>query len=168
VLLSVAFNFIEKILEQVIRKRIKSLQNRIDRMFPRLSAEYQLQSIANNSQQSRESLQGLAEKIGEKMQESLVQATQGIQQGLESSLEKIMAPAINKLVDETSDGNQKALESVLQSFMDGFGQQGEQQRVAMDSASQNVNKTLESMSTSMAAFVNKLEVQQNASSEREK
>ncbi|OWO66372.1 hypothetical protein B2J68_19900, partial [Vibrio cholerae] len=51
---------------------------------------------------SRESLQGLAEKIGEKMQESLIQATQGIQQGLESSLEKIMAPAINKLVDETS------------------------------------------------------------------
>ncbi|CAH7010103.1 Anti-phage defense Zorya type-I system protein ZorA [Vibrio chagasii] len=168
VLLSVAFNFFEKILEQVIRKKIKCLQNRIDRMFPRLSAEYQLQSIANNSLQSRESLQGLAEKIGEKMQESLVQATQGIQQGLESSLEKIMAPAINKLVDETSDGNQKALESVLQSFMDGFGQQGEQQRVAMDSASQNVHKTLESMSTSMASFVNKLEVQQNASSEREK
>lgn len=83
VLLSVAFNFIEKILEQIIRKKIKSLQNRIDRMFPRLSAEYQLQSIANNSQQSRESLQGLAEKIGEKMQESLIQATQGIQQGLE-------------------------------------------------------------------------------------
>ena len=168
VLLSVVFNFIEKILDQVVRKKIESLQNRIDRMFPRLSAEYQLQSIANNSQQSRESLQGLAEKIGEKMQESLVQATQGIQKNLESSLEKIMAPAINKLVDETSDGNQKALESVLKSFMDGFGQQGEQQRLAMDSASQNVNKTLESMSTSMAAFVNKLEVQQNASSEREK
>jgi|GEM_PF-1026297 len=168
VLLSVLFNFYEKSLEQKIRRKIKNLQNRIDGTFPRLSAEYQLQSIANNSQQSRESLQGLAEKIGEKMQESLVQATQGIQQGLESSLEKIMAPAIDKLVDETSDGNQKALESVLQSFMDGFGQQGEQQRVAMDSASQNVNKTLESMSTSMAAFVNKLEVQQNESSDREK
>ncbi|HBC0002752.1 anti-phage ZorAB system protein ZorA [Vibrio parahaemolyticus] len=168
VFLSVIFNFIEKLFEQVIRKKIKTLQNRIDRVFPRLSAENQLQCIANNSQQSRESLQGLAEKIGEKMQESLVQATQGIQQGLESSLEKIMAPAINKLVDETSDGNQKALESVLKSFMDGFGQQGEQQRIAMDSASQNVNKTLESMSTSMAAFVNKLEVQQSASSEREK
>ncbi|MEZ9063763.1 MULTISPECIES: anti-phage ZorAB system protein ZorA [unclassified Vibrio] len=168
VLLSVAFNFIEKILEQIIRKKIKVLQNRIDRLFPRLSAENQLQSIANNSQQSRESLQGLAEKIGEKMQESLVQATQGIQQGLESSLEKIMAPAINKLVDETSDGNQKALESVLQSFMDGFGQQGEQQRVAMDSASKGVNETLESMSTSLAAFVNKLEAQQSASTEREK
>lgn len=168
VFLSVIFNFIEKIFEQVIRKKIHTLQNRIDRIFPRLSAENQLQCIANDSQQSRESLQGLAEKIGEKMQESLVQATQGIQQGLEASLEKIMAPAINKLVDETSDGNQKALESVLQSFMEGFGHQGEQQRHAMDSASQSVNKTLESMSVSMEAFVNKLEAQQSASSEREK
>lgn len=168
VLLSVIFNFVEKIFEQIIRKKIHILQDRIDRIFPRLSAESQLQCIANDSQQSRESLQGLAEKIGEKMQESLIQATQGIQQGLESSLEKIMAPAINKLVDETSDGNQKALESVLQSFMEGFGHQGEQQRHAMDSASQSVNKTLESMSISMEAFVNKLEVQQSASSEREK
>ncbi|USD63940.1 anti-phage ZorAB system protein ZorA [Vibrio sp. SCSIO 43136] len=168
VFLSVIFNFYEKTLEQVIRGKIKRLQSRIDRLFPRLSAEDQLQNIANNTQQSRESLQGLAEKIGDKMQESLMTATQGIQQGLEASLEKIMAPAINKLVDETSDGNQKALESVLQSFMDGFGQQGEQQRVAMDSASQNVNSTLEKMSLSMEAFVNKLELQQTASTEREK
>ncbi|MCD9494233.1 anti-phage ZorAB system protein ZorA [Photobacterium carnosum] len=168
VLLSVIFNFMEKGFEQIIRKKIHKLQNRIDRIFPRLSAEAQLQCIANDSQQSRESLQGLAEKIGEKMQESLIQATDGIQQGLEASLEKIMAPAINKLVDETSDGNQKALESVLQSFMDGFGQQGEEQRLAMDSASTNVHKTLESMSVSLEAFVNKLDAQQSASSEREK
>jgi hypothetical protein len=168
VLLSVIFNFTEKSFEQVIRKKVHKLQNRIDRIFPRLSAEAQLQCIANDSQQSRESLQGLAEKIGEKMQESLIKATDGIQKGLETSLEKIMAPAINKLVDETSDGNQKALESVLQSFMDGFGQQGEEQRLAMDSASTNVHKTLESMSVSLDAFVNKLDVQQSASSEREK
>ncbi|PSU76204.1 anti-phage ZorAB system protein ZorA [Photobacterium phosphoreum] len=168
VLLSVIFNFTEKSFEQVIRKKVHKLQNRIDRIFPRLSAEAQLQCIANDSQQSRESLQGLAEKIGEKMQESLIQATDGIQKGLETSLEKIMAPAINKLVDETSDGNQKALESVLQSFMDGFGQQGEKQRLAMDSASTNVHKTLESMSVSLEAFVNKLDAQQSASSEREK
>ena len=168
VLLSVIFNFTEKSFEQVIRKKVHKLQNRIDRIFPRLSAEAQLQCIANDSQQSRESLQGLAEKIGEKMQESLIKATDGIQKGLETSLEKIMAPAINKLVDETSDGNQKALESVLQSFMDGFGQQGEEQRLAMDSASTNVHKTLESMSVSLDAFVNKLDAQQSASSEREK
>lgn len=167
VALSVLFNFSEKGIEQFIRRRIGQLQSKIDNIFPRLSAEAQLQRIANDSHESRESLQGLAEKIGEKMQESLVHATQGIQDGLEASLNKIMAPAINKLVEETSDGNQKALESVLTSFMDGFGQQGEQQRAAMDKASQNVNDTLENMGRAMEAFVNKMEVAQDASSQRE-
>ena len=91
VTLSVFFNFIEKGLERVARSRIYRLQTRIDQLLPRLSAEFQLQRIADDGQQSRESLQGLAEKIGEKMQESLLEATAGIQAGLESSLEKIMA-----------------------------------------------------------------------------
>jgi hypothetical protein len=166
--LSVLFNFIEKFLEQGVRKKISALQDQIDDIFPRLSAEAQLQDISDNSYQSRESLQGLAEKIGEKMQESLVEATHGIQQGLEASLEKIMAPAINKLVDETSEGNQKALEDLLEKFMDGFGQQGEQQRQSMDSASDKVNGAVEGMSTSLEAFINRLEANQSESIEREK
>lgn len=166
--LSVIFNFIEKFLEQNIRSRIGSLQVLIDNIFPRLSAESQLQDISDNSYQSKESLQGLAERIGEKMQESLIQATQGIQKGLESSLEKIMAPAINKLVDETSEGNQKALEDLLVKFMDGFGRHGSDQRQSMEAASDRVNEAVTGMNTTMEAFVRKLEAAQDASSEREK
>ena len=166
--LSVIFNFIEKFLEQSIRSKIGGLQVLIDNIFPRLSAESQLQDISENSFQSKESLQGLAERIGEKMQESLIQATQGIQQGLETSLEKIMAPAINKLVDETSEGNQKALEDLLGKFMEGFGQQGAEQRESMESASERVNEAVTGMNTTMEAFVRKLEASQDASSEREK
>ncbi|SIO95425.1 anti-phage ZorAB system protein ZorA [Vibrio spartinae] len=168
VTLSVIFNFVEKLFEYKIRRRLSDLQQIIDDLFPRLSTESQLERIAHDSHQSRESLQGLAEQIGDRLQDSLIQATQGIQNGLESSLEKIMAPAINKFVNETSDGNQKALEATLQAFMDGFGQQGEQQRLAMDSASNGVNASLDKMSTSMEAFLNRLQTQQDASSEREK
>ena len=148
--LSVIFNFMEKFLEQSIRSKIVSLQIRIDSLFPRFNAESQLRDIADSSFQSKESLQGLAERIGEKMQESLVQVTQGIQQNLQSSIEKVMAPAINKLVDKTSEGNQKALESLLERFMDGFGQQGIEQRKSME------------------AFARKLEASHDASTEREK
>ncbi len=166
--LSVFFNFIEKLLEQSIRRKISALQNQIDDIFPRLSAEAQLQEISYNSSQSRESLQGLAEKIGEKMQESLVQATQGIQAGLEASLEKIMAPAINKLVNETSEGNQKALEELISKFMDGFGAQGAEQRQSMEQASDKVNAAVTGMNSTMEAFIKRLEASQDASSEREK
>ncbi len=167
VTLSVLFNFIEKFLESLARKRIHKLQVRIDQIFPRLSAESQLQNIVESGQQSRESLQGLAEQIGEKMQESLIEVQRGIQTGLEESLQKIMAPAINKLVNETSDGNQKALESLVDKFLSRFGELGETQRVAMDSASESVSEALQTLNTSMAAFLQTMEIVQSNSATRE-
>ena len=167
VALSVLFNVIEKTIERVARRKVADLQERIDTLFPRISAESQLQRIANDSEQSRESLQGLAEKIGEKMQESLLEATAGIQTGLEASLEKIMAPAINKLVDETSDGNQKALENLLEKFMDKFGSEGDKQRQGMDEASERMNTSLAAFGTSMQAFLNNMEASQNGTAKRE-
>jgi len=168
VFLSVVFNCLEKILEQSIRAKINSLQNIIDEIFPRLSPESQLQTIADNSSESRDSLQGLAEQIGIKMQESMVTATEGISKALEATLNEIMAPAINKLVDETSEGNQKALEELLTKFMDGFGSQGQQQRAAMDNASEKVNASISGMNATMEAFINKIEASQKASGDREK
>lgn len=168
VALSVLFNIFEKLLAGAIRKRVHRLQITVDKLFPRLSAEFQLQRIADDGKQSRESLQGLAEKIGDKMQESLVQATASIQTGLEASLEKIMAPAISKLVDETSDGNQKALDTLIGSFLEKFGDMGGQQKVAMETASQKVNDSLNSLSSSMEVFLSKLDQNQNKSADREK
>ncbi|MEQ3657530.1 MAG: anti-phage ZorAB system protein ZorA [Glaciecola sp.] len=168
VALSVFFNFGEKWLEQKTRKRIRGIEYKIDWLFPRIRPEEQLQLISENSTESREVLQGLAEKIGEKMQEAMVTATQGIQSSLETSLSEIMAPAINKLVDETSEGNQKALEGLLESFMDGFGQAGNQQRAALDDVSAKVNQSVESMETTMSAFVEQLQKSQAESGDRER
>jgi ABC-type transporter Mla subunit MlaD len=168
VALSVLFNFAEKLGEQIIRRKIRHIENIVDWLFPRIRPEEQLQIISDNSSESREVLQGLAEKIGEKMQDALVVATQGIQTSLEDSLTKIMAPAINKLVNETAEGNQKALESLLQSFMDGFGQAGNQQRDALDDVSARVNKSVEAMQSTMSGFVEQLQKSQAESGDREK
>jgi len=168
VTLSVLFNFIEKWFESIVRSRIHHLQVRIDELFPRFSAEVQLQKIAEDGAESLESLQGLAERIGVKMQESLIEATSGIQQGLEASLEKIMAPAINKLVNETTDGSQKALEQLVEGFLNKFGEQGESQRQAMDAASKGVGDVLISMNQTLDGFIQKLDQNQNTLAEREK
>lgn len=168
VALSVFFNFGEKWLEQKIRRKIRKIEYKIDWLFPRVRPEEQLQVISENSSESREALQGLAEKIGEKMQDALITATQGIQTSLETSLNEIMAPAINKLVDETSEGNQKALEGLLESFMDGFGQAGNQQREALDDVSSKVNKSVEAMQATMSGFVEQLQKSQAESGDREK
>jgi len=167
VMLSVIFNFVEKVLEQDIRGRIFKLQNTIDDIFPRLSPESQLQTIADNSVESRESLQGLAEQIGVKMQESMLTATQGISDALETTLNEIMAPAIDKLVNETSEGSQRALEDLVSKFLDSFGEQGSQQRAAMENASERVNQSISSMNDTMEAFVSKMDASQEASIHRE-
>lgn len=168
VALSVLFNFAEKFGEQIIRRKIRKIENLVDWLFPRIRPEEQLQIISDNSSESREVLQGLAEKIGEKMQDALVVATQGIQTSLEDSLTKIMAPAINKLVNETAEGNQKALEGLLQSFMEGFGQAGNQQRDALEDVSERVNRSVEAMQATMSGFVAQLQNSQAESGEREK
>lgn len=168
VALSVLFNFAEKLGEQIIRRKIRQIENLVDWLFPRIRPEEQLQIISDNSAESREVLQGLAEKIGEKMQDALVVATQGIQTSLEDSLTKIMAPAINKLVDSATEGNQKALDGLLQSFMDGFGKAGNQQRDALDDVSAKVNKSVEAMQATMSGFVEQLQKSQAESGDREK
>lgn len=164
---SLLFNFSEKVLEQGVKKKVAQLESHIDWLFPRIRPEEQLLEIAEHGKESREALQGLAEKIGEKMQESLIQATESIQSGLEQSLKNIMAPAINKLVDETSEGNQKALEDLIGKFMESFGQQGSQQRMAMESASSKVNESIADMSTAMQAMVNRMESSQSDMAEKQ-
>lgn len=168
VALSVIFNFFEKLCEQFIRRKIRNIEYLVDWLFPRIRPEEQLQIISDNSSESREVLQGLAEKIGEKMQEALVSATQGIQTSLENSLSEIMAPAINKLVNSATEGNQKALEGLLQNFMEGFGQAGNQQRNALDDVSAKVNQSVEAMQKTMSGFVEQLQNSQAASGDREK
>jgi hypothetical protein len=167
VFLSVLFNLIEKWLENNIRKQISKLQIRIDEIFPRLTAEMQLQRIADDGGVSREALQGLAEKIGEKMQQSLLEVTAGIQQGLEQSLQNVMGPAIDKLVNDASDGSQRALEQLIESFMDKFGQQGAAQRESMHNASQGVSDAVESMNQALNGFISNLNQNQQAAAERE-
>lgn len=164
---SVAFNFFEKFLEQRIYAKLSKIEAAVDWIFPRIRPEEQLHEIAEHTQQSRESLQGLAEKIGTELQKSMVTATDSIRQGLEDSLNSIMAPAINKLVQQTSDGNQQALESLLDNFMEKFGERGESQRNLMENASERMNASIDSMNASLASFISQMQSQQQAAVERE-
>ena len=167
VALSVAFNLMEKILERTVRQAIVKLQDRIDHLFPRINAEEQLQRIAVDGRESRETLQGLAEQIGHKMQESLLGATNAIQDGLKASLNEALAPAIDKLVDTTSDGNQQALQTLLEQFMDKFGAEGSRQRDSIDQASEKMNASLTAFGSAVQVFISKMEASQQDTAQRE-
>jgi len=160
---SLIFNFIEKILERLVRERVHKLQNQIDYLFPRINAEQSLVSIADHSKSADETLQGLAEKIGDRLQEVLVETSSSIQTGLENSLNQIMAPAIQSLVDNANQGSEQALDGLLTKFIDGVGEAGNSQRLMMEQASVSVENAVNSMGTQMQGFVGQLQQQQENS-----
>lgn len=157
ILLSVIFNFVEKLMERKVRESISTLQNHIDFLYPRINAEQSLVEIADYSQSSAEIMQGLAEKIGIRMQEALVEVSATISSGLKDSLHEIMAPALEKMAMDAQTGSEKALESMLERFMDGFGSAGEQQREMMVSASGEVQKAVGELGGQMSNFLNRLD-----------
>ena len=163
VLCSLVFNILEKLLEQSIRSRISQLQARIDCLFKRTNAEQTLISIEDHSKESRETLQGLAERIGSKMQEAVMQVSDNMQ----SSLETVLGPAINTMVEAASDlskrqaqGAEQALDGLIGSFLETFSREGATQREMMESASRDVQDAVANLGTSMVSFMARLEEQQ--------
>jgi len=162
VITSVLFNFFEKCLERNIRSQINNLQNRVDYLYPRITAEQSLNNIEDFSKQSLEKLAELDEKIGHKMQEAMQQASDSIREGMESSLNSILGPAIAQLVDNAHNGSEKALESLLERFLDGVGKAGESQRKMMDSAAGNIGEATSGMIAGLSGFTSQLDGQIDA------
>ena len=148
VLTSLVFNFFEKFLERFIRQDIVKLQNSIDRLFPRINAEQTLISINEHNKQIRESMQGLAEKIGDKMQEAVDHVSQGVQGGIK----EIMAPAIEQFVIAANEmnkrqakGSEQALAALLENFMAGVSQESSAQRTLSEKLNMDLNKSIEKL-----------------------
>jgi len=167
VVLSVVFNFTEKLLESQVRQKIFTLQNRIDRLYPRLSAESQLQRIADDGNESRDSLQGLAEQIGVRMQESLIQATDGISKALSDTMNSILAPALDSMMNNASDSGKQAMQELVKEFMEKMGEAGSGQREAMDASSTKMNNALDGVESAMTSLVSNLQENQDKLAERD-
>jgi hypothetical protein len=165
--LSVLFNLAEKIMERIVRHKIRALQNHIDFLYPRISAEQSLVDIADTSKIGTEALQGLAEQIGNKMQEAMTQASEVISTGLKDSLNEILSPALEKLAADAHTGSEKALESMLNRFMKKFGQAGEDQRALMDKSSQDVNQAVGQLGVQMTQFLEGLDGQMEGQKQRD-
>ena len=160
VFLSVVFNFIEKSLERLCRGRITTLQNTIDYLYPRITAEQSLVNIEESSSLSKDTLAGLDEKIGHRLQEAMSQAADSMQESISASLRDVLGPAIEKLVNNAHQGSEKALDGLMTEFMSKVGAAGtEQQRALMNtasavqSASSEINKGVDELVERLNTFL---------------
>ena len=166
ILTSVVFNFGEKYIEQLLRGRIARLQYLIDTIFPKIRPEQKLIEIEEHNRESRNSLQGLAEKIGDRMQETMLQMADNISESVSNSLAETLGPAVEKLVEAASElatrqteSSTKALEGLVSGFVDQVGQHAERQRKMMAQASQDIQNATSGMNSSLDSFIQKMEAQ---------
>lgn len=163
---SVVFNFIEKILERSIRASISRLQNQIDSLYQRLTAEQSLADIEGHSRESREIMQTLAEKIGDQMQKALLESTDTIKNSLVESLEKILGPNIEMLVDNANTRAEKTLTDLAERFMKGMSDAGQRQGEQMNAAADNIQGVLGDMHEGLNGFVQQLDQQMDNIAQR--
>ncbi|MBF0451192.1 MAG: anti-phage defense ZorAB system ZorA [Candidatus Magnetomorum sp.] len=148
VLTSVLFNFIEKLVERYVRMDVTRFQHEISLLCPRINPEQSLMRIEEHNQESREALQGLAEKIGGKMQEAVHQVSEGVQLGIK----EIMAPAIEQFIRSANDLNQRqtrtsedTLAKVLDSFMQGISSESTGQRQLSEKLNTELSQSIETL-----------------------
>ena len=158
---SLVFNVYEKLLERAVRGKIYDLQNQIDFLFPRITAEQSLVQITDYSKNTDEAIQVLAEKIGDTMQEAIGDIALTINAGLKEVLEGIMAPAIESLVSNANGSAQSALDGLMERFIERIGSAGDEQNEMMKSASQDVSSAVSGLSKELSSFVSDFKLQSN-------
>jgi ABC-type transporter Mla subunit MlaD len=157
---SVLFNFFEKSVEQMLRRRIEALRGQANALFSAHVPEQTLLNIERAGVEAENALKGLAEQIGQRMQEALLQMPAQIQNGIETA----MAPAIDKLVhaaeqlaQRQGSQAQEALSAMIEKFVGSVAASGENSRQGLEQASQQLGASLGQWSSSMEAFLERLD-----------
>lgn len=86
VLTSLLFSVIEKLIEWAAAQKIKGLQEKVDIMIPRYTAEESMLDLQRSSLESESHLKGLAVAIGEEMQKAMNRIGQSVTDAVKDAL----------------------------------------------------------------------------------
>jgi hypothetical protein len=162
---SLLLNMFEKIFERSALSEIRKLQQDIDFLYPRIPAEQSLVQIAAATDDSKEALQELHERIGDRLQETVSGMSESMQIAFTDALNNVMAPAIQTLVNNASQQSTEVLEKLVSNFMDGMKSAGTEQGALMQGAAQDVRGALSNMGSQMEVLFQRLDEQQSRSRE---
>lgn len=163
--LSLFLNVCEKMVERGALSKIRKLQQNIDFLYPRIPAEQSLVQIAAATDESKDALQELHERIGDRLQETVSGMSESMQSAFTDALNNVMAPAIQTLVNNASQQSTEVLEKLVSNFMDGMKSAGTEQGALMQGAAQDVRGALSNMGSQMEALFQRLDEQQSRSRE---
>lgn len=184
---SLLLNVFEKSICGHILRKISQLQSQIDQLFPRFPVVNIFTNLLDTTKESKTIQSVLAEQIGDRMQTSLDSFSQNMSQSLgdniaqaaqdissaiggtlKSTIEESLVPAVQsmahvseELANKQAKGSEDAMTALLERFLSEVGKEGQNQREALHSAAQEMEKTMGHMSESMQHVFSSFEEQQN-------
>lgn len=128
VFLSVVFTFSEKLLESWLSTEIKQLQKQIDEIFPRQTAEKDLDMMLDEAKQQTSSLNSLAETLTQRISEQfnpmisqmnshLEQMPNHISNAISETLKEPLN-ALQKNASSAAESQSESLEGIVQTFIE--------------------------------------------------
>ena len=160
VFFSLVFNLFEKSVSARMAFRVRHLQNYFAEVFPPFPVMNVFLDMQKSSRDSYDILGGLADEIGNKMQSNITESVDKIADTIKQTLSDVLNPAISKM-EEASRGfadrqitsSEGALKSVLSEFMDKVGLEGNAQREAIRSTTDEFKQTISKLSASMNEII---------------
>lgn len=159
VLLSLVLNLVEKVVERQALFSITGLQLRIDRQYPHLPAERSLIQIADATDESKDALQHLHERIGDHLQKAVAGMSESMQQALSQALNEVLAPAVQTLVRNASQQSTEMLEELISRFTEGLSSAGAEQGRFMQQAAEELHNSATGISERLETLFEGLDSQ---------
>ncbi len=182
---SLLFNYVEKVIENNLKNKIKDLQDTIDDIFPRIIPEKTLVEIETHSNDSKDVLHGLAEEIGNHFQTAVndintnilntlepslknltditSKMSEDIGQNIKDSLKEILEPSLNNIAQVTEDLAQKqatfaeeSMRLLVEEFMEAISGAANNQKEIIEKTTEEFNSSLELWTENNSKLTNDL------------
>ena len=176
ILLSVFYTFIEKYLEGSLTNKIHHLQNMIDDIFKRQTAEQNLFIIANESEQQTRALNSLAETLTQKISEQfnpvisqmnnhLQQMPKHISEAIGESLKEPLS-ALSQNAKMAVESQSDNLNALIQTFISKIENAAGKQTEQIQSLMANTTQELTSLINNLNQYNQQMILQQQKQDER--
>ncbi len=150
VAMSLVVNVSVRLMENVVLKRVRGLQARIDGLFPMRSPEQSLSDIAAHTGASNEALQVLHEKIGSALQESVTRVGEDTSRALNEAIVSSLAPIMSDLATKAADQSADVFKEVSGELTKSFNAIGVSLAEELKASSDSMRQTLDYMSSQLA------------------
>lgn len=149
VAMSLVTNLVQRLLERGVVTRVRELQGRVDGLFRMRSPEQSLSDIASHTDESREALQVLHEKVGTALQESIRSVGEDTGKAVSDAIRATLTPIMSELTQMAADQSANVFKEVSTQLTASFAEMGISLATQLRESSESMAGTLDRIGSSL-------------------